>query len=310
MLAITRTETIVVANHGTPPAETVSQYVHLYDQAQLENLGCSEATSYPGGTVILAFGEPNYNGSFYGVWGYDNQFHSTGAIAGLVESFARGYFNCSSAQTNVRIGMGTNNGGLWHDRNAGRDWGSWIQEVNRWLADVNAHPPYDYSTRIFVWGADDIELAYGSAFAAREFLAGYAETQTRPLLDYGDCQDCPHDAAPGSTPCCGWTINDVWWKAYGADRAFPFPEIYFPYMADQWQRMSLYSYLNHPGYSPRYMDFQGTLSQYRACQQVPDATCPGTLTSYQAWQALYDELQADSRTAMIPYFRSDIRQDP
>ncbi|MGH2498798.1 MAG: hypothetical protein ACRDF0_01700, partial [Candidatus Limnocylindria bacterium] len=107
------------------PRETVSQYIHLYDQAQLENLGCSEATDYPGGVVVLHFGQQWSSGGVRGVYGYDNQFHSTGAIAGLMESFSRGYYNCTTAS--VQIAMGTSNDGSWHDSTAGSTWGSWIQ---------------------------------------------------------------------------------------------------------------------------------------------------------------------------------------
>jgi hypothetical protein len=44
-----------------------------------------------------------------------------------------------------------------------------------------------------------------------------------------------------------WTQEDIWYVSWGADPAFPLPEIYATdgVNAWQWQQMSLYSYLNH-----------------------------------------------------------------
>lgn len=314
------------------PSEMVSEYMNNFDQVFAENLGYSEGQGWGnlGGIVVLDFGGQAVPGNCgpsrtdRGVFGFDNNFHCDSVVAGLVEAFSRGFYNglqfVSPGSTTVsRITMGTSNNGTV-DTTAGTQWGQWVQAANTWLTDTANNGGADYSRNVTIWGAIDVEAGFaGNNTGAKAFIDAFGAAQTHPIVNYGDCAGCPttYQSSDGNpVTSTGWTLDDEWYDSWGAPPAWPLPEIYFTVngMPDHWKSVSLYSVITK---NSGMLQFIGSFTQYRKCQQHPGApgcTTTGpqgqtesTLTALQGWTALFNSLQSDFRVAMTPSFSTDIR---
>lgn len=305
------------------PPVMISEYIYVYTQPYLEDLGYSEGQGWgtAAGVVVLAFGEQaTCSGGGRGVYGFDQAFHCHNEIAGLTEAFARGFYRGLQAAVPgsiavTRIAMGTNNGNIYHNTASGESWGTWIENANFWLTDVANNGGADYTRNVTIWAADDIEPGFSPTSPNhRAFLDGYATTQTRPILNFGDCPGCPTTYTSGNPVIQGaWTLDDIWYASWGALRAWPLPEIYFTNpvnMGEQWRSVSLYSIITKQRGA---LGFYGSFSQWTVCQQQPtDPHCNSggqpTLDPAAAWQALYNALYADTRTRLTPPYSTDVRQ--
>lgn len=272
------------------PIATTSYYVATLNGQKMRDKGCQQGykSAYgiggPGpsdGLVILAFGQPWYEGGEYGTIIYDDKqtFQTTTNIGNAVKEFALGFWSCTPVSgPKLKIGIGTSNydcpsnpgcGRLINFRAHGRLWAFMVQGVERY---IRSQP--GWSSQLSVAGASDIELDWSTPVRARDWIAGYTEVYNSsssprvPYYDFGDAAGCyPYNGGSGWYCNNGWTSEDVWWKTYGAPPALPVPEIYFtvnnltPRIAGVWQKLSLYSVLNH-----RYkIGFQGVMTQYDAC---------------------------------------------
>ena len=101
-----------------------------------------------------------------------------------------------------------------------------------------------------------------------------------------------------------WSLEDLWYVAWGARSARPLPQIYTPngVMAEQWYRLSLYSYRVHG--AP--IQIAGVLSQRTACRQSKDSCRGMNNTPARAWAQLNRALNRDKRTAQPLHWSTDI----
>lgn len=266
------------------PNYTTSHYVDSLSTSTLYNWGCSAAQRGEGGTIILDFGQPWYNGTQYGTntLGTSNPFASISDITSLAESFLNGYWSCGSPVATIVIGTSNCSAGISCTAAGGYVGAphgtAWSQMI---VALVNYVTTHGYQGREAVVGGSDIEPGWGtadtSATDTKNWITGYQSVPGyTSYLDYGSADGMPfdvwymdkttqtyHAGCPTCTGTNGWGQEDLWYVAWGASAAWPFPEIYFRdgRNAAQWYRMTLYALQHHSAK----MYFRGTLTQNKTC---------------------------------------------
>ena len=289
------------------PGIAFSQYVKTTRPAKLFRLGCAEGRRLrrskdpDGAIVVLDFGRPTQKGKGRGhQWGaslFRKGFYPTSAIRRATQTYASGAWRCMGgerASTHLTVAIGTSNFGravtFWH----GRAWGQMVNDANEWAIDQG----YVHGVRFA--GANDIELSWGGPRRTKAWVRGYDSVGKWPYYDYGDAAACP----PRGRCLGSWTVDDVWFVAWGARSARPLPEVYTPngIMAEQWYRLSLYSFQRHGAR----MWIAGVMSQRTACRQSHDS-CRGMNNSpARAWHLLHRALNRDKRTAQDLHWLTDI----
>jgi hypothetical protein len=190
----------------------------------------------------------------------------------------------------VRVAVGTSNYRGATTYAHGQAWAQMVNRLNAWSVASGI------SSVVTARGASDMELDWNKPATTRAWVDGYAAAYTGSsyLYNYGDAAGCP----PYGSCNNGWTQEDVWYVSWGAQPAYPFPEIYTVSgsTARQWYQMSLYGHLRHG----QAIEILGSLTQWAAagycCTNPPE----------QGWTQLYDLLNADSRTAQSLPYSSDI----
>lgn len=289
------------------PSYTTSRYMSTINSTTLYNEGCSFGqlqasqgqNQNPSGTVVvLDFGRPGYQNGTYGSWIFNNSFASTASITTAAENFLQGYWNCTPYWPNVRLAIGTSNYGSSADFNAhGKAWGTMINNIASWISQKG----YGYQESIAA--ANDMEMSWNAAAKTRSWADGYASTSSWAYYDFGDAGGCPQQELSYNGSCNnGWKQEDVWYVSWGVAPAYVLAEMYNTAgaQAKQWRYLSLYSYKTH-GYS---IYISGSFTQWQACQ---GRSCPGTNNSPSTgWAQLWDQLNADSRTAQTLRWSTDI----
>lgn len=270
------------------------------DAQRTYQTGCKSGKANESGLVILAFGQPWLKNGAFGSLLLDGKstFVTTDEIQGAVKGFARGYADCSPANGYMRIAVGTSNYGPYILRDHGVRWARLINALNDWLNTDTA-----INKKIDIAGGNDIELAWNTPTASRDWVDGYASEAKYVYYNFGACDGCPYAKYPNATLPRGWTMEGVWYVSFGSKFAEVVPEIYLTsgVNADQWQRVALYSMVSHN----RPMTIAGVLSQWQACQT--NGPCRGTdNTPASAQKQMQDALNSDNRTARPLRWSSDI----
>jgi hypothetical protein len=222
-------------------------------------------------------------------------FRSTKQIAYSVRQYARGFVGCSRPKngTHLALGVGTSNYGSAVTYRHGQQWGSMVAHIGRWLRSRRMDEWVD------VTGANDIEPGWRGPDVTRRWIKGYASRTARPYFYYGGAAGCPpYDSCIGP-----WTMEDVWYAAWGSHHAVPVPEVYAGsgVNALQWYHLSLYGYQQHG----QRMQIEGVMSQAGSCAGHRD--CLGMANRpEQAYSQLYRTLNGDPRTAQPIRWVTDI----
>ena len=286
-----------------PPVATTSRYMSTTNYAALYNEGCSMGTAGQSGVVVLDFGQPRYQNSTFGTLLYDDvTFATLSQISTAAKGFLNGYWDCSYAGGFLTLALGTSNyfgaTGYGH----GQAWSQLVNDLGAWIPA----PPVSYASKEAIAGANDIEMSWNTVGNTRAWVNGYDSINKYPYYDYGSCDGCAFamypNACPNWAPSNYWTIEDVYYVAWGASPANPLPEIYLPNGANagQWYCMSLYAYNVHG----LRMDIQGSFTQWQACGCLPTVT----LRPEEGWYQLYQRLNADPRTSQWLPYSTDITQ--
>jgi hypothetical protein len=159
--------------------------------------------------------------------------------------------------------------------------------------DGTAVDPYVPST--YLWTTNPPSYAGSGSGAIRNMLTN-ASLETGAASPWAGWEPPP---TTNLAPSCNWTPSQIRYVSWdGIPEAWPMPQIYRNDggNAAQWQ------YVNNAG-SP--MGFTGTLSQWQACIDVPDPTCP-TLDNLPgaAWNNLWVALNSQVPSSLL--FGSDI----
>jgi hypothetical protein len=229
----------------------------------------------------------------HGRWGASlfGHFANSRKIGAAAVAFGRGYAAClRGTPGHLTVAVGTSNYGSGVTNRHGRIWASMVNHANyalrNWgLADV-----------VTVAGGNDIEPGWSGPEAARHWINGYKSVTSTPYYNFGGAADCPPIGF-----CQGdWTIEDVWYAAWGSGIARPLPEIYSTTgsNAQQWYRLSLYSYKAHG----ERMDIAGAMSQLQSCWDSHDRCRGISNPPNRSWSQLWHALNSDPRTAQpLPY---------
>jgi hypothetical protein len=235
-------------------------------------------------------------------------------------SFIRGYYWCVQSinpSASLTLGVGIN-GSVhpeWLTFEHGRRWAQLVDDLNDW---IKLPPTWEHTIQVV--GAADFEPGWKlvSVSMVRQWVDGYASIAYSKYYFYGSCDGCPvvtRDASgnfvAGYTPVLvsesDWTMDDVWYVSYGANPAWPVPEIYETSGAHgrQWQNLALWvATCNLIPYTTiqcepqrrgihRYMRFSGAMTQHQAClDNANTQPCNPGLMNWpadgwrQLWQAL------------------------
>jgi hypothetical protein len=271
------------------------------DRSRLAEIGCGlgrrarAGSESPDALVVLDFGMPMHHKGRFGSSLFGGPFRNMLFIAGAVESYAAGYVRCSrGAGTHLELAAGTSNFGPFVTYKHGRLWGAMVNRANAWLRERWL------AKRVHIAGADDIEPGWDGPAVTRQWIRGYASIANSPYYDYGGAAGCP----PYSHCIGNWTMEDVWYAAWGSGVALPLPEIYANtgVNAEQWYRLSLYGYQHHG----KRMVIAGVMTQIQSCRDSHDR-CRGMSNHPGAgWSQLWLALNRDPRTAQRLRFLTDI----
>jgi hypothetical protein len=271
------------------------------DPGRVERMGCGLGQGVRSGRergdllVVLAFGRPMHHKGRFGASIFDGRFANSMKIGWAIEAYARGFADCvASRPAHLTLAAGTSNFGPDVSYRHGRVWGEMVNRVNRYLRS------HGFSGAVTAAGADDIEPNWRGPVVTRRWIHGYASITRTPYYNFGGAAGCP----PIGWCQGGWTMEDIWYAAWGSGVAVPLPEIYAHTgsNAAQWHALSLYSVQHHG----RRMDIAGAMSQLQGCRDQHDP-CTGIKNSpHRAWSQLWHALNADPRTAQPLRYSTDI----
>lgn len=304
-----------------PPEWTSSYYMQTISTTIAYNLGYQvgqQVRNLPGtqnNVVVLAFGKPVQQLGQYGanLHGYGPAYTPT--IASAAKQFARGYYIGTGADVSsqLMLAVGTSNCGQLPDcdndavtYNHGRQWGLMVNDVATWVITSG------YGSQVKIAGASDMELNWNGPSSTTQWVNGYLSATNWKLFDFGDAAGCPPvGTCAGNRFSPDWSQYYVWYISWGGaeirkgvsyrGQINPLPLIYGQTHAKQWASLSLYGYNSQTGR----MNFAGTMTQYRRCQQI---SCDPTTdnTPEEGWTHLWIELNARPETSQPITWSTDI----
>jgi hypothetical protein len=283
-IAAMRLTPAAVAAPATPMTDW-SFYITTPDTEIAYNLGCNQGafdasfSPVADSLVVLDFGGqlPDGSGSLL----TNGVAVSNGQIEAVVEAFSAGYWVCAGSDTTsvTMIGVGTNNSYFDVNFSGGSTWAQVVADI------IASNQANGYDAQVSVGGANDIEPSFDTAANTEAWVDGYTSINPAWYVNYGSADGCPTNTATNGACNNGWRQFDVWWVSWGALPAYPLPEIYFQVNANQWTMISLYGAQFQGGK----MGFFGPLDE--------NDLAPSTLTSDQAWNALWNDLNSHPETA-------------
>ena len=287
------------AIQARPPADW-SFYMSTASTSTAYNFGCdqgrADASFSPpiNSEVVLDFGGQLSDGS--GALMVNGVVISNSQLEAATEAFAHGYWDCTGANDStsvMRLGIGTNNS--YYDVSyAGGQ--TWVNDVAAIQAYIKAQ---GWASQVVTLGANDLEPGFGDAPSAINWAQGFASVSGYLYLDYGSADGCPQYSTGNGSCNNGWNQYDEWYVCWGSPPALPTPEIYYYANAQQWAMISLYG--AQLGGTNNTVLMQGPWDEYDLDNS--------TLTSAQAWDALWTDLNNNSATAQNMPYALEIQQE-
>lgn len=290
------------------PNYSISIYVTSFDNGLLYNAGCAQGdrdknlAGVQNSKVLIHLGQPWYDNEDYGVLLHNTyDFKTVNDISQQIIEYAHGYWQCTGSDTtsHVKIAISTSNYSTAYTSYAhGNAWAEMVRSTSILLQQT------DYYTQVDVSGGSNMELGFNSPELTREWVEGYDDAAYDPvneelyrLYNFGDAAGCPPYGSCGTQEFPDWTQEDIWYISYGCLACYPIPLIYSNdwTQAEQWQQISKYSVDEH-GVK---ILFQGSTTQYQACQQRWDPSCSflDNLPE-EVFAQLYTVLNSDPATAL------------
>jgi hypothetical protein len=221
--------TVRTAPPRSPLRATISLYEHTARTSVLRVQGCHAARRGVGGIVILAFGQPAYNGHTYGTNLFSGRFAGNREITRAMLAYASGYTRCLARGSKLRITLarGTSN---YHPQvpspyRAGQKW------ARETMALAHLLSARGLESHVSSAAADDVEPGWDRSFhRTRDFFRGYRDAHTGHLLyNFGSL-----DGGVGRV----WTASQVFFVASGMRYARVIPQIYNHSMAREWATLA------------------------------------------------------------------------
>jgi hypothetical protein len=192
------------------------------DPARLRRLGCglgsagSSGQERPDALVVLAFGMPEHHRGRFGASLF-GRFANSKKIGRAAVAYGRGFVRgLGGGFGHLTLSVGTSNFGRGVTYRHGRIWASMINRSNRTLQGLGI------GNLVQVVGGNDIEPGWRGPVATRQWIEGYHSLTDTPYYNFGGAAGCPPIGR-----CQGnWTLEDIWYAAWGSGIAVPLPEIY------------------------------------------------------------------------------------
>lgn len=293
----------IMAMHPAPKAFAVqaqphtdwSFYMLSTSTTTAYNLGCNQghfdASFNPpiNSEVVLDFGQ-HYYGNVYMLNG---QTVTHTQVQQMAEAFAHGYWVCTGSDSTsvLSLGLGINNYGSWVTYANGQTWGNDVAAVQA------SNQTNGYSSQVGMMGAGDLEPGWNSFSATQSWVQGFSSVSGYDYLDFGSADGCPQYSSNNGACNNGWNQYDVWYVSWGASPALPTPEIYYDTLARQWAMISLYG----AQYQHSTVYMQGPWDEYDLDNS--------TLTSSQAWNDLWTDLNNNSSTVQNMLYSLEIHNE-
>jgi hypothetical protein len=275
----------------------------------LEQIGC-KASQGPDGIVILFFGDPAYDSQNekYGTRLHTSaSFASTSTIEAAMKKWVEGFIRCGKGSGIGIVGVGTSNHGDYLSTEHGKEWGLMINRLTNFIRDRG------YGAYIAVKGANNIELNFGTPTKTRRWVNGYVSVTNIPFYNVGACEGCAYGSQTHTGGDNGWEYDDIW-RVHYSDSIRSLPQVYAACCsASQWQKFASWIYNNYPNLPYSNIEFEGTMTQYWACQdkkEIPGQACaPGTDNMpSDGWLQLFTELNNYTQTTqLLLRYSTDVR---
>ncbi len=259
------------------------------------NLGCNQGNfdksfSPPiNSEVVLDCGQ-HYYGNVYMLSGITITHAQVQAIT---EAFAQGYWVCTGSDSTsiLTLGIGINNYGIWVTYANGQTWANDVAAIQSY------NQSHGYSSQVGMMGAGDLEPGWNSYSVTNSWVQGFSSVKGYDYLDFGSADGCPQYSDNNGSCNNGWNQYDEWYVSWGALPALPTPEIYYDALARQWAMISLYG----AQYQHATVYMQGPWDEYDLDNS--------TLTSSQAWNDLWTDLNNNSSTAQNMIYSLEIHDE-
>lgn len=287
---------------AAPNYFTLSYYMAAQTTSSATVHGCdlgnhvATTPGYQEVQTMLFFGGPRMSGSAARASNWSYADYSMADVQALAFAFAQGFFGCaaSGGDTTSLLGVAvsTSNDGYMSSSLVGSHGDQW---GNMALALHNQLRSQSWGSR--AWGLAGTDVEPGFAWNPTNSRLWINRTRSknypRPFISNPTAFCSTSGTYSASTACgYGWTAEDVasvsFWVNEGA-RILPVPQIYSWHYAARFYRLSKYSASTIRGK----FQFDGVMSQWRACQQNGCSTyCPTS-----AFDDLQSTINGDSATA-------------
>lgn len=288
--------TVTIPPQTTPAPVSTSHYLRnlngniTHDTTLMRAMGAKDAGYNPSGhryLVLQDIGAQSGNGVILSA---TITYISYSDLVASLNAYVDGYVTAQKSNAPMTMAIGTNNDGAVN-YTQGTIWADQVVDP------VVAHAA-KYAN-IHIAGANDMEPGFSaSVTATRSWLSGYLSATPARFFFNGSADGCPTSTAY-SRCNNGWTTADLHWLAGGANstQLRVLPQIYNTTMPLQWRTISLTG--------SQTVRFAGPLTEWTACAQAGGC---GSLTNVYAWQVLFNDLNANARTALesMP-FGTDLR---
>jgi hypothetical protein len=226
------------------PSPTLSRYEATDDPTVLRAQGVADGAAGLSGLAILDFGRPAEVNGVAATLDFGSALVPVSSLVPAVEAYADGYRSAAPRGATMTVALGTNDScgtgqpcgsGICGCNSEPPNFLVWGQSLGQAVADIGTYlssTSDSYAATASAAGADDAEPAYDPAFTnTYDVLAGYDESTTLPMVDYGSI-----DGGPVTDGF--WTPEQMYLVANGLRPDAALPEIYHPGMADQWAALS------------------------------------------------------------------------
>jgi len=240
---------------------TTSRYVNwmtddlAQDREVSYRLGCRGGERGESGVVVLAFGRQVTAGGTRGFWGPET-LRPYSQIAEVVAAYRDGLVECGAGP--LVLAVTTSNYELYDETEAAGFGSAWLALVSS-IADRGA---------VRIEGGSDLEPGWGGLAAARAWVSAFKATG-RVLYSNASADGCPL-AGSGGGCANGWDTTSLAELVWGGG-GVAVPQIYRRDGAQARQWRVLATHWSRLGGVPL---FGGVMTQYRACKQVQNASCP------------------------------------
>ena len=302
--------------HAAPNYVNLTFYMRNQTPNSAIQRGCelgAVAAGTPGSQLmhpILLFGGPRVSGSTMKASNWQHVDYTLAHVQAQAYGFAQGFFYCSASSGDVTstlslVVASSSDGQMVSGDNVrihGEQWGSMVNALHTQLRTQG------WGSRAWALAGTNVEPGFAWNPTQSRLWINRARNNNspRPFISNPTAFCNPEGTYTAATDCeYVWTAEDIASVSYFNSTPIirPIPQIYGSSYVERWYRLSKCS----AGTSRGKFAFRGVMTQWRACQQDPDDSCP-TNHPTTGFDALQTKINSDAATAfVIPLTMLDVR---